>query len=98
MIHRVDISPESFTSSNANTLTKEDWQEVADGLLEAWPYLVKICEEMVKQNKEVVRIVPALSPASMEGYLHAAICACAYVGEYAADKVKFLLVKDGEKN
>lgn len=98
MIHRIDISPEAFISSKANTLTKEDWQGVADGLLEAGPYLVKICEEMVKKNKEVAQIVPSLSPATMEGYLHAAVCACAYVGEYAADQVKFLLVKDGEKN
>ena len=34
MIHRIDISPEAFISSKANTLTKEDWQGVADGLLE----------------------------------------------------------------
>lgn len=98
MIHRIDSSPEAFISSKANTLTKEDWQGVAEGLLEAGPYLVKICEEMVKKNKEVARIVPALSPATMEGYLQAAVCACAYVGEFAADQVKFLLVKDGEKN
>ncbi|MBR3741443.1 MAG: hypothetical protein IKN04_13485 [Clostridia bacterium] len=98
MIHRIDSSPEAFLSSKANTLTKEDWQGVADGLIEAGPYLVKICEEMAKNNKEVARIVPALSPSTMEAYLHAAVVACAYVSEYAADQVKFLLVKDGEKN
>ncbi len=98
MIHRIDISPEVFTSSEAKSLTKEEWAEIADGLCEAGPYLVKICQEMAKQNPAITKIAPSLSSDTVDAYLQAAVTACAYVSQFAADQVKFIVVKDGEKN
>ena len=99
MIHKIDISPETFSASNgAKSLTKEDWQEIANGLCEAGPYLVRICQEMANKNPEITKIIPSLSPDMIDAYLQAAVSACAYVSQFAADQLKFIVVKDGEKN
>lgn len=96
MIQRIEIDNPNMPG--AKELSKEEWHNIADELCAAFPYIVHICDSMKKNTPYVAEMMNVLDPDTMSAYLQAAISACAWVGEYAADKVKFLLVKEGEKN
>lgn len=73
------------------TLTPEQWQSVADGLMDAEPALQAGLELNMKAHPELIGT--AFDPAVFEANVRAAVTAIFYVVAFGADKCKFAIVE-----
>lgn len=76
---------------SVQTLTTEQWQSVADGLLDVAPVMQEGLEHSIKAHPELIGT--AFDPAVFEANVRAAVTAIFYVVAFGADKCKFAIVE-----
>lgn len=81
------------------TLNKEQWERVANELLDAGPLIQDALAEALKnmtpeQSMDGVRIHPGIEPINFETDIRLACTAIHYVANFAPDKCRFILTKE----
>ena len=83
-----------FPTENVETLSKEEWLRVAEGLLEVGPILQEALSRMVADIPDAREIHPALDPDTFEAYVRCACAAVCYVAEFCPGECHFILTKE----
>jgi len=86
-------NPENMMD-NSVALDKEDWLQIIEDLLEVGPILQRCITETVQKFPQIMNRVAAMDPETFELDIRAACAAMAYVAEFAADKCRFIQVKE----
>lgn len=85
------------------TLDKEQWETVANELLDAGPLiqeaLIGAMNDAAKDQWDAeVKNHPAIDPTTFEDDIRLACTAIRYVANFAADKCRFIVMKEGEND
>lgn len=88
---------------NPVTFTKEQWESVANELLDAGPIIQESlirarADKKGTPEEEFFRIHPGLDPETFEADIRLACTAVAYVANFATDKCRFIVEKEDNKN
>ena len=75
-------------------LDKEDWLQIVQDLMEIGPILKACISDASKRYPDLMHQVSAMDPETFEADIRAACAAMSYVAEFAADKCRFIVVKE----
>lgn len=84
----------SFPGDGSVALDREQWLQIIEDLLQVGPLLQESIARAVKDNPIAKEIYPAFDPEIFEADVRAACAAIAYVADFAADKCRFIVVKE----
>lgn len=79
---------------DSEKLDREDWLQIMQDLLEVGPILKESVKRVCDNIPEAARLYAAMDPETFELDMRAACAAIAYVAEFAADKCRFIMVKE----
>lgn len=84
----------SFPVGNSVALTREEWLQIATDLLDVGPLLQEALVRIKENVPDAGALYAALDPDTFEADVRAACAAVSWVAEFAADKCRFILVKE----